>query len=242
MKKCPKCNLLIDNDSARFCKKCGTNIENEPIIMTEKPEEATKRKPEDETESKPEEVISIDITQEEPPVQPSIQPAIRNKYTSEINGFFTFVLWMIVLGGILTPIIGMASFDEANYADSICLILSDLSVYVLTPLYAIYVVVSTYKRRSGAVPLLKAYLITILAYKLLVQLLTGFASIDASTIAGLIWNMIFLLYICFSEKVSDNFPKETRKTSSFDKVMIWCYILIPLVTFVIGYLQLILWL
>lgn len=234
MKKCPKCNLLIDNDSAKFCKKCGTNIENEPIIMTEKPEEVTKRKPE--------EIISIDITQEEQPVQPPIQPAILNKYTPEINGFFTFVLWMIVLGGILTPIIGMASFDEANYAGSICLILSDLSVYVLTPLYAIYVVVSTYKRRSGAVPLLKAYLITILAYKLLVQLLAGFASIDASTIGGLIWNMIFLLYICFSEKVSDNFPKETRKTSSFDKAMIWCYILIPLITLIIGYIQLILWL
>ena len=242
MKKCPKCNLMIENDSAKFCKKCGTNIENEPIIMTENSDEVIESDPEEEIIT----IVGNDKPQDEP--QPQVQPQPKpqsvtiNTYTPEINGFFTFVLWMIVLGGILTPIMGMAAFNEADYGGSIWLILSDISVYVLTPIYAIYTVVSTYKRRSGAVALLKAYLITIMAYKLLVQLFTGFASIDASTFGGLIWNMIFLLYVCFSEKVSDNFPKEIRKVSAFDKVMIWSYILIPLITFIIGYLQLILWL
>ena len=48
MKKCPKCNLMIENDSAKFCKKCGTNIENEPIIMTEKSDEVIESDPEEE--------------------------------------------------------------------------------------------------------------------------------------------------------------------------------------------------
>lgn len=225
---------MIDNDAAKFCKKCGTNIENEPVIMTENPG--------GDVESEPKEEIITIVENDKPQGQPQNQPqsVTINTYTPEINGFFTFVLWMIVLGGILTPIIGLAAFNEADYGGSIWLILSDISVYILTPIYAIYIVVSTYKRRSGAVALLKAYLITIMAYKLLLQLVTGFASIDASTFSGLVWNMIFLLYVCFSEKVSDNFPKEIRKVSAFDKIMIWSYILIPLITLILGYLQLIL--
>jgi hypothetical protein len=225
---------MIENDSAKFCKKCGTNIENEPVIMTENPG--------GDVESEPKEEIITIVENDKPQGQPQNQPqsVTINTYTPEINGFFTFVLWMIVLGGILTPIIGLAAFNEADYVGSIWLILSDISVYILTPIYAIYTVVSTYKRRSGAVALLKAYLITIMAYKLLLQLVTGFASIDASTVSGLVWNMIFLLYVCFSEKVSDNFPKEIRKVSAFDKIMIWSYILIPLITLILGYLQLIL--
>lgn len=225
---------MIDNDAAKFCKKCGTNIENEPVIMTENPG--------GDVESEPKEEIITIVENDKPQGQPQNQPqsVTINTYTPEINGFFTFVLWMIVLGGILTPIIGLAAFNEADYGGSIWLILSDISVYILTPIYAIYTVVSTYKRRSGAVALLKAYLITIMAYKLLLQLVTGFASIDASTVSGLVWNMIFLLYVCFSEKVSDNFPKEIRKVSAFDKIMIWSYILIPLITLILGYLQLIL--
>lgn len=225
---------MIDNDAAKFCKKCGTNIENEPVIMTENPG--------GDVESEPKEEIITIVENDKPQGQPQNQPqsVTINTYTPEINGFFTFVLWMIVLGGILTPIIGLAAFNEADYRGSIWLILSDISVYILTPIYAIYTVVSTYKRRSGAVALLKAYLITIMAYKLLLQLVTGFASIDASTVSGLVWNMIFLLYVCFSEKVSDNFPKEIRKVSAFDKIMIRSYILIPLITLILGYLQLIL--
>lgn len=225
---------MIDNDAAKFCKKCGTNIENEPVIMTENPG--------GDVESEPKEEIITIVENDKPQGQPQNQPqsVTINTYTPEINGFFTFVLWMIVLGGIFTPIIGLAAFNEADYGGSIWLILSDISVYILTPIYAIYTVVSTYKRRSGAVALLKAYLITIMAYKLLLQLVTGFASIDASTVSGLVWNMIFLLYVCFSEKVSDNFPKEIRKVSAFDKIMIWSYILIPLITLILGYLQLIL--
>lgn len=227
MKKCPKCNLEIYSELAKFCKKCGTNIENEPIIMIENSDEGAKSDLKDE-------FITI-AKNGKPQNQP--KPVAINTYTPEINGFFKFVLWMIVLGGILTPIIGLATFNVADYGGSIWLILSDLSVYILTPIYAIYVVVSTYKRRSGAVFLLKAYLMTILMYKLLVQLVIGYASINVSTFSGFIWNIAFLLYVCFSEKVSDNFPKEIRKVSAFDMIMIWSYILIPLFTLILGCLH-----
>lgn len=232
MKKCPKCNSIIENDSAKFCKKCGTNIEGEPTIGVEPPlrtlpiEKAVE-----------EELPTEKILKEVPPIA---SKPLRYTYTPEINGFFAFVLWMIVIGGILTPVSGMFAFDMTNYANSIFLLISDMSIYVLTPIYAIYSVVSTYKRLSGAVVLLKAYLMSIMSYKILVLLMTGFASFDFSTIGGIIWNLIFLLYIFFAEKVRDNFPEETRKASTFDKVMIWSYILIPIITLMIGCLELML--
>ena len=32
MRKCPKCGSVIDNDNAKFCKKCGTKLE-EPKVL-----------------------------------------------------------------------------------------------------------------------------------------------------------------------------------------------------------------
>ncbi len=230
MKKCPKCNLLIDNDSAKFCKKCGTNIENEQIVAFEHPEVVIQCELKEEPSSN-----SINEMNSQAP------PISKYTYTPEINGFFSFVLWMIVVGGILTPIVGIAAFDESSYADSLGLLMSDLSIYILTPFYAIYSVVSTYKRRSGSVILLKAYLMSIMVYKLLLLLITGFAYTEASDIGGIIWNLVFLLYISLAEKVKDNFPKETRKASTFDKILIWSYIIIPLFTFIVGFLELMLY-
>lgn len=32
MKKCPKCSSTIENDLAKFCKKCGTDLMvNQPV-------------------------------------------------------------------------------------------------------------------------------------------------------------------------------------------------------------------
>lgn len=231
MKKCPKCNLTIENDSARFCKKCGTNVENVPIIIDGPPLDSR------EIEHPAQDVTSSMTAVENPcDVQTS-----THTYKPEINGFFAFVLWMVLIGGLLTPIAGLASFNISDYNYSLGLIISDISMYLLTPVVAIYSVVSTYKRRPGSVILLKSYLTYILAYKVFTLVISGFEDVDPATIAGLVWNLIFLLYICFSEKVNDNFPKETRKASVFDKVLIWCYILIPVVTFILGCLEL-LWL
>lgn len=231
MKTCPKCSLIIENDSARFCKRCGTNIEKEPITQI--------KVTEDFIDNKFDVKIIDTIVQKTPQIQPTTKSVISNTYTFAFDDFFTFVLWMIVLGGILTPIIGMMSFNVSDYSGSLCLILSDLSIYILTPINSIYSVVSTYKRRTGSIALLIAYLITILFFKILAQLLIGFKSIDVFTLVSLIWNTIFLLYICFSENIRNIFPNDIRRTSNFDKLMIWSYILIPLINLLIGYIQII---
>jgi hypothetical protein len=38
MRTCPKCNLIIDNDSAKFCRKCGTKLPDIQPIESSEPE------------------------------------------------------------------------------------------------------------------------------------------------------------------------------------------------------------
>lgn len=33
MRKCPKCGCIIDNNNAKFCKKCGAKLENANIVQ-----------------------------------------------------------------------------------------------------------------------------------------------------------------------------------------------------------------
>lgn len=114
-----------------------------------------------------------------------------------------------------------------------------MASYILTPVFAIYAVVSAYKRRPGAVILLRVYLAFILFLKVAVLIMTGVDSDTVSTISGIVWNVVFLIYICFSETVDEVFPEENRSLTRMNIAAISCFVLIPIITFAIGFLGLI---
>lgn len=241
MKICPKCNFEITNDAAKFCKNCGAKLMNETIATTTQP--PIEEMPGEETFVEPitDESHFTDVVPIAPkPAEetPKFEP--KHKYTPPINGFFAFVLCLIVIGGIGTAIIGLATIDVSSYYGSIFLLCSDISMAILTPVFAIYAVVSTYKRKSGSVTLLQSYLIIVLITKIVAIIGDSFFESLSTVILSTIWNIVFIVYIAYSEKVKEVFPKESRKTSKLDRAMIWAFILIPTLSLLLGILELIL--
>lgn len=69
-RKCPKCKLEIENDAARFCKKCGTKL----------PEVQPKR-----VEQPVEEIHAATIVVEEPSVASTVEQEVEQDTGIEIN-------------------------------------------------------------------------------------------------------------------------------------------------------------
>lgn len=211
MKECQKCNCQIDNDSAIVCEKCGN------------------------------ELVTAEISVKNSHVQQQADVTPTHSYTPEFEGLFHFILWMVMLGGLLTPIMGFFSMDFNNYANSTFLMISDLSMLILTPIVAIYSVISTYKRRPGSVTLLKFYMSIVIVSKILPLFVTNFTLelifFIFFLIVNIALNLIWLLYICFSSNVSDIFPENTRRTSTLDEILLWTYLILPVVSLFIGIIE-----
>ena len=105
MKKCPKCNWMIDNDLARFCKKCGTNVENEPIIKTDNSDEVIVSAPVEDTIIAVENEEPKDALSEQPQVQPqaqlSYEPQAQNPGDGSHTGFNALSFFIPIVGLIL---------------------------------------------------------------------------------------------------------------------------------------------
>jgi hypothetical protein len=163
-----------------------------------------------------------------------LKPVVKQEPT-EIKGFFGFyVFWSIPLGIVLTLIRMIAAFDASAYASSNFLLAYDIlftAVYVVTCAYVIHAFV---KCKSDAVFMAK-YQLLMLFFSNLLVLLSG--EPESSTITGIIWAVIFFIYLCFSEDVKNRIPKETRKLTPFSKVFFPVSLVIPILCFLIGLVE-----
>lgn len=166
------------------------------------------------------------------------EPVLRQEAKqepAEIKGFFGFyVFWSIPLGIVLTLIRMIASFDASAYASSNFLLAYDIlftAVYVVTCAYVIHAFV---KCKSDAVFMAK-YQLLMLFFSNLFVLLSG--APESTTLTGIIWSVIFFIYLCVSEDVKDRVPKETRKLTPFSKVFFPVSLIIPILCFLIGLVE-----
>lgn len=165
-----------------------------------------------------------------------VQLTPEEKYgTTEIKGFFAFyVFWSIPLGIVLTLVRSFASFDASAYAASNFLLAYDViftTVYVVT---CIYVVRAFVKRYTDAVFMAKYQLLMLFFSNLIVAL---FGVTETTTFTGMIWSVIFFVYLCLSEDVKDRIPTETRKLTRFSKIFVPSSLIIPILCLLIGMVE-----
>lgn len=165
-----------------------------------------------------------------------VQKTPEEKYgPTEISGFFAFyVFWSIPLGIILTLVRSFASFDISAYAASDFLLAYDViftAVYVAT---CIYVIRAFVKRYTDAVFMAKYQLLMLFFSNLIVAL---FGATETTTFTGMIWSVIFYIYLCLSEDVKDRIPKETRKLTKFSKIFVPTSLIIPIICFLVGIVE-----
>lgn len=171
------------------------------------------------------------------------------EYTSEwlqkntkIKGWLSFFLFALLLGGVFSAVTSIATFNLDDYAGNLCLGAVDILTGLIMLGVAVYAFYCFVKRKSNAVFWGRTYVILVFLTNLL-SLVMG-ADDDGTglfgtkqMLRGIVWGIVWFLYLAYSEQVRRIIPKPFRKVSNRDKGLLACLVIVPVVLFSIGYAQ-----
>lgn len=179
------------------------------------------------------------------PVQPESQSEEITsewlKANTEIHGWLSFFFFAIILGGLFSAIYPIATFNASDYAGNFYLGAVDIVTGLLLLAVAGFTVYSFVNRKPNAVFWGKVYVVLVFLINVLVLIGgatedTGFQS-TTQVIRGVVWGIIWFLYLSFSDQVQEIIPKSFRKISSTDWAMLAASVLLPVFLYVVGYSQ-----
>ena len=156
-----------------------------------------------------------------------------------IHGWLSFFLFSIGLGGLISAIMPIATYNIQEYGGSYILSMTNVVFGIMLLFLAIYTIFSFVKRSPNAVFLAKMYTITVFVSNLLSLISggefaeSGFGSL-AQVVRSLIWGVIWYLYLCFSNQVNEIIPKSYRKVLNRDYYFMGALILVPVLLLGIG--------
>lgn len=162
----------------------------------------------------------------------------RLKATTNIHGWLVFFFVAILLGATISVIYNIATFNSPDYAGIEILawgdVLSSLSLLAV----AILTVVAFVRRSPDAVFLGKMYIVAVFALNLFTLLVgdfeeSGFGSVG-QLVRSLVWGVIWFCYLTFSKQVKEVIPKEYRRRTKWDYLLLALVIAIPVITFSAG--------
>lgn len=182
-----------------------------------------------------------DFEQDHPEYQTAEITSEWLKANTEIHGWLSFFFFAIVLGGLLSAIYPIATFNASDYAGNFCLGAVDIVTGLLLLVVAGFTVYSFVNRKPNAVFWGKVYVALVFLTNIFVLISgatedTGFQS-TTHVIRGIIWGVIWFLYLSFSDQVQEVIPQSFRKISSTDWAMLAASVLLPVFLFVVGYSQ-----
>ena len=255
MKACPKCGYSTENDNAKFCKKCGTNLSGiSSSIQEDSVEEPQVAYAKSEERVQPvDKPITSQPEKTERTIEPSsLQDTIKQsdiaitaeylKENSEIGGWLAFFLFSICLGGTISAVMSLVQMNSADYQGSALLAISDIALGFMSCALGFYTLYSFFQRKPDAVYLGKLYVVTTFLSNLLALFngdfeATGLGSLP-QIVQGLIWGVIWYAFLCLSSRVEKVIPKEYRKITTKDYCITITLYLIPLSFFIAGVVSL----
>lgn len=163
------------------------------------------------------------------------------KANTEIHGWLFFFFFAIILGGLFSAIYPIATFNASDYAGNFCLGAVDIVIGLLLLAVAGFTVYSFVNRKPNAVFWGRVYVALVFLTNIFVLIGgatedTGFQS-TTHVIRGVIWGIIWFLYLSFSDQVQEVIPQSFRKITSMDWAMLAASVLLPVFLFVVGYSQ-----
>ena len=161
---------------------------------------------------------------------------------SEISGFLAFFLYFMVPVGIVASAITLyLDYKSLEAIESFFLKAYDI-VFFLAYLYsAVYTIYGFHKRKPDTLYFAK-YLAVVIFVSNLLALLAGpdsssFLSNAPRLVMSLIWVVLIFIFLCTSEDVEERIPKIKRKISGVNKVIFLLSIVLPILLFVGGVLE-----
>lgn len=154
------------------------------------------------------------------------------KKTTEIHGWLTFFLFAIIIGGLVSFIYPIATYNPSDYEGSEILAWGDIVLGLMLLALSVYTVYSFYQRKPNAVFLGKTYVVAVFATNLLSLFGGDFESSGLGSmpqiIRSLIWAIIWFSYLSLSPQVEEVIPKPYRKLANSDYYIIFALIIVPL--------------
>ncbi|MDD2516045.1 MAG: DUF2569 family protein [Candidatus Gracilibacteria bacterium] len=204
---CKHCNNELSVD-AKFCNKCG-----KPIKIEKK------------------EKIEI--------------KGIRGRLSFFLFGLFVSTIINLIVG--ISAISGMIETTGLPKSWIYSLAFLDVLYFGGLIAFTIYTILAFLKLKENAVSLGKMYLILIFFSNLISVIFSAFTGepiatetsyLDSSQIVvrSLVYSVIWFLYLIISKRVNNTFPKENRKTKTFDKLFFSAIIAIPIVIYSLGFI------
>ena len=170
-----------------------------------------------------------------------------------VGGWLSFFIFTSCMSIILNFIVGIeevssiVSDTEVLASTKLWLVPLDTLLFIGLIGFTVYTIFSLIKLRPNAVSLAKMYLILTFLTNLMGMIFSGvtgelqlldvmamfelLAELLAMVIAGVIW----FLYLTYSKRVNNTYPKEKRESYAIDKVFFFSILAIPLVIYLLAF-------
>lgn len=158
------------------------------------------------------------------------------KSNTNIHGWLSLFFFAITVGGLISAIYPIVTFNLADYAGNIWLGAIDILLGVSMLAIAIYTTYAFTQRKSNAVFYGKLYVVLVFVTNILSLIGDPNAGLGGikQTFRGITWGIIWFLYLLFSKQVQEVMPKTFRKVGKFDWGVLAAIIVVPFLCFAIG--------
>ena len=160
------------------------------------------------------------------------------KENTSIHGWLSFFLFILTLGGLISGLYPIATFNVSEYDGNYYLAWGDVAFGILLLAVATLTVYSFIQRKPDAVFLGKTYQVAVFASSLLNLLLGGYSADGVGSmpqlIRSLVWSVIWFCYLTFSNQVNEVIPKSYRRINSKDFCLAGALLFVPLLLMAIG--------
>ena len=163
------------------------------------------------------------------------------KSNTEIHGWLSFFFFAIILGGIISAIYPIATYNAADYGYNGWLGAVDVFTGLSMLGIAVYTVYAFTHRKPNAVFYGRFYAILVFVTNI-ISLIGGVdengLQNTTQVVRGIVWGIVWFLYLLFSDQVQEVIPKSFRKVSGIDWGVLIALVGIPFACFFIGLSQL----
>lgn len=163
------------------------------------------------------------------------------KSNTEIHGWLSFFFFAIILGGIISAIYPIATYNAADYGYNGWLGAVDVFTGLSMLGIAVYTVYAFTHRKPNAVFYGRFYVILVFVTNI-ISLIGGVdengLQNTTQVVRGIVWGIVWFLYLLFSDQVQEIIPKSFRKVSGIDWGVLIALVGIPFACFFIGLSQL----
>ena len=158
------------------------------------------------------------------------------KENTNIHGWLSFFFFAIAVGGLISAVYPIATFNADDYAGNMWLGAIDIVLGVGMLAIAIYTIYAFIQRKANAVFYGRLYVVLVFVTNIISLIGNSDAGLGGvkQTFKGIIWGIIWFLYLLYSEQVQEVIPKSFRKVSKFDWGVLAAIIVVPFLCFAIG--------